>query len=365
MSLCGAEALDVEEVDSRWLNRFRTRAVSDRIPISGMIELTRRCNLRCRHCYQQADRDGELPGKAAVRIIREAAQAGTLFVTITGGEPLLHPDFDLVYRECREAGIVTGVFTNGTVLNQGHIRLFQRYPPRMVEISIYGADAITHDALTGLRGAFHRTLEAVRALVGAGINAGLKTVILNCNLGQVDAMRELAGRLGVPFRVDPLVFGVGGDAGEKMRRLRADPGAAVKAELASEAHRQEWQRYAWREGDYRGGDRLYNCGAGVTGFFITASGWLAPCAMATHRAVPLYGRNFAEAWAEVGTICKQKVSEAYKCRGCDLRPWCNSCPALAWLEVGDEQAPVLYACELARARRDLLAAGSHVRLGIG
>jgi MoaA/NifB/PqqE/SkfB family radical SAM enzyme len=91
-----------------------------RIPLSGMFELTERCNLNCVHCYvnqpasSRVARARELTTDQVKRILDQAADAGCLFLTLTGGEPLLRPDFIEIYLHARKRGILASIFTNGT-----------------------------------------------------------------------------------------------------------------------------------------------------------------------------------------------------------------------------------------------------------
>ena len=97
-----------------WLDPFYKevweKAFADAIPISGTFELTCRCNFQCRMCYVHLQPDriseygGELSAKEWLRIAKEAKEAGTVWLCITGGEPLLHPEFETIYRELSQMG---------------------------------------------------------------------------------------------------------------------------------------------------------------------------------------------------------------------------------------------------------------------
>ncbi|HIE10488.1 MAG TPA: radical SAM protein, partial [Kiritimatiellae bacterium] len=330
----------------QWMDGFRRSAARLRIPVSGMMELTRRCNLECIHCYQQGQRQEELPTDLALTTIHELGEAGTLFLTLTGGEPLLHPDFGTIYLAARKRGMLVSVFTNGTLVTTEHFGLWRRFPPRLVEVSLYGAAAETHDAITGQEGSFECAMATIKKLLECGISVGLKTVILRRNLGEVAALGRRASALGVPFRVDPLVFAY--HQGGGVSRLRAAAREAVGVELADRDRRRQWRIHAARAAT-NGPRRLYRCGAGLTGFFIDARGRLAPCALAVHRAVALKDGGFPAAWRQLQGMQRIPSPADYACDGCSWEPWCSGCPALSWCELGDETQPVPYACQIARA----------------
>ena len=183
----------VQNATREWTEAFRARAARTRTPVSATLELTRRCNLRCVHCYlgDQAEqhrlKDRELAAAAMKAAVSEWAQAGCLYLTLTGGEPLLRPDFPEIYRHARERGLVVTVFTNGTLVTEEIAGLFREFPPRKVEISLYGATAATHDGVTGVPGSHARAWAGIRRLQGAGVRVALKTVLMKSNLAEREA----------------------------------------------------------------------------------------------------------------------------------------------------------------------------------
>ena len=127
-----------------WLDPFYKnvweKAYADGIPISGTFELTPRCNFRCPMCYvrltseETARRGGELPVEEWLRLAEEAKEAGTTWLCITGGEPLLYPDFEELYRELAEMGFFITLQTNGYLLAKEKFqRLFDELPPQEYE----------------------------------------------------------------------------------------------------------------------------------------------------------------------------------------------------------------------------------------
>ena len=115
-----------------------------RTPISFDIEITARCNMNCAHCYinlPAGDHEAqtkELAVEEILRIAREAVGMGAVWCLITGGEPLLREDFPEIYMGLKRLGLLVSVFTNATLINEEHIALFKKYPPRDIEITVYG-----------------------------------------------------------------------------------------------------------------------------------------------------------------------------------------------------------------------------------
>jgi MoaA/NifB/PqqE/SkfB family radical SAM enzyme len=120
------------DIVSKWLE--------NRVPLSGSIELDLRCNLRCLHCY----RDGEWPKgildtEEVKSVLDQLAEAGTLWLLLTGGEIFLRPDFFEIYDHARKLGLLVTLFTNGTMITEKIADRLQKDPPDAVEISPMGS----------------------------------------------------------------------------------------------------------------------------------------------------------------------------------------------------------------------------------
>src|SRR5258708_5136124 len=131
----------MEPVDSAWAEQFQIRVASDRVPLSGLLELTSRCNLRCVHCYlgpqdvYWAKREQELSTAQVLSIIDQITAAGCLYLGITGGDPMVRPDFPVIYTRARQNGLLVTVLCNGILVRDSVVELFKKYPPSCVEIS--------------------------------------------------------------------------------------------------------------------------------------------------------------------------------------------------------------------------------------
>ena len=115
-----------------------------RSAISFEIEITARCNNNCRHCYinlpadDKVAKENELSFEEIKEITDEAVSLGALWCLITGGEPLLREDFFDIYLYFKRKGLLVSLFTNATLITDEHVRLFKKYPPRDIEVSVYG-----------------------------------------------------------------------------------------------------------------------------------------------------------------------------------------------------------------------------------
>jgi radical SAM protein with 4Fe4S-binding SPASM domain len=349
-----------------WSLGFQQRLVTRRVPFSGMLELTGRCNLRCAHCYlgsqpeQWARREEELSTERWQGIIDEVATAGCLYLTFTGGEPMLRGDFSQLYRHARRRGIVVGVMCNGTLVTDEVVRLFRDSPPVAIEISLYGATQKTYEAVTGRAGSFTRCLDGVRRLLDAELPVKLKTVLLTTNRDEIAQMRGVAESLGVSFRIDGAVFPCLPDQDPAPLSLRVPVEEGVRRELSDPGTVERWHEYLDRAATSppaSPANRLYRCGAALTDFFIDAQGRVSPCLMTTQYRYPLAGRSFSSLWeGELLEVRRKRPSQGYACSSCEMAVVCGACPGLNFQENGEEEEPSRYVCETTRRRWNVLCA---------
>lgn len=222
-----------------WTLGFRKRAHRNRIPISATLELTSRCNLRCQHCYlgnqdEQHARHAQERDTVAVKAsLKEWADAGCLYLLITGGDPMMREDFAEIYRFACELGLLVTVFCDGILVDQTIIELFEEFPPRKVEISIYGATAGTYEEVTRVPRSHAEAWEGINLLCDNGIRVGLKTVLLSINEHELDEMEAQAKERGLPFRYDAAVFPCLPVNSNEPLDLRVAPEKVVEHDLAT------------------------------------------------------------------------------------------------------------------------------------
>ena len=341
---------------AEFLEFMGRKAIEERIPLSGTLDLTHRCNLNCVHCYlgdkaaAQRRRTMELSARRWNALLDELAGAGCLYLLLSGGEPLLRADFHDIYAHAKKLGMLVSVFSNATTLNDAHLALFRDLPPEAVEISLYGASETSYERITGQRGAFSRCLKGIEALLGAGVRVRLKTVLMNQNRSDLPELRRLAREFGVDFRFDAAIFS-GLDGQPLPEGIRIDPRDAVALEMEDDQRRRQWRRYHRRMHDEPVSDLLYRCGAGETNFYVDPYGVLTPCLMVPEPRYDLRTGPFAEGWyGVIAEIRNQRADAGFVCGSCEKRHLCEVCPAFFRIETGSEQIRSDYICRLGHYR---------------
>lgn len=342
--------------NAEYLASFRAKVARLRVPISGMLELTSRCNLQCVHCYlgpqatQRQARDREMTTAQAIAIIDEMTTAGCLNLVITGGDPMMRKDFPEIYRHAKESGLLVTVFCDGVLVTERILALFDELPPHAVEVSLYGATAATYESITRVKGSHAKCLRGIRRLIEHRIRVSLKTVLMTLNRHEFEEMEALARDLGVSFRFDAAIFPCLPNGDKAPLDLRVTPEEAVAKEMANADRARHWKEYYEQRADLPVPDKLYNCGAGLTGFYIDPFGSLSPCLMTTKYKRSLLGSSFLDGWRGIAPIRNKKPRAGYTCNSCEMRMACTTCPAFSDLETGAEDVKSEYVCATTRLR---------------
>ena len=162
-----------------------------RFPLAAEFEITDRCNLGCVHCFinqpagSTAHIQHELSTGEIKEILDQIADSGCLHLLLTGGEPLLRPDFSDIYLHARQRGMLVMLFTNATLMTPAVIETLKQAPPILVEVSLYGATQETYEAVTRMPGSWERFNNGIKLLLESGLPLALKSVILQKNKAEL------------------------------------------------------------------------------------------------------------------------------------------------------------------------------------
>ncbi|HUT71650.1 MAG TPA: radical SAM protein [Desulfatiglandales bacterium] len=357
----------IPEIDiaSYW-QRLINNEGAQRIPLSGTVELTFRCNNRCVHCYVNkridapGEKERELSCTHVCRILDDLAEEGCLWLLLTGGEPLVREDFRDIYLYAKKKGFLITLFTNGTLITPSLADFFEEFPPRSVEITLYGITERTYEQVTRSPGSYGRCRKGIDLLMERGLPLKLKTVILTVNRHEFLAIKEFVEGLGLEFRFDALINGrVNGR--RNVAKLRIPPHEVVELDMTDPRRGPDFARLCERmSGVRQDPDLLFRCGAGVSSFQIDPYGRLMLCTIARNPSYDLRRGSFRKGWHDfLPRIREQKLKIRNKCADCDLRFICNQCPGWSQLEYGDQEMPLDYLCQVAHLRAEAYEIGTH------
>jgi len=339
-------------------------------PFMVVWDFTHRCNLRCSHCYQDAQKalPHELDTGEAKRLVEELASAGVVIIALSGGEPLMRKDFFEVAAHARENDIYVALATNGTLITPEMAAKIRDAGIDYVEISVDGRDAESHDAVRGIPGAFDRTIAGIRNCVAEGFYTCMATTVTRTNYDQVPDIYDLASELGVnrlmSFNFIPTGRGVemaSQDISPEQRRdlmrylmartrngtgpeaLATAPQIAPVA-LADEAGVPVGHFYAGEEMEGRArllADFIGGCGAGRLYCSIEPQGDIQPCVFLPITVGNVRDAPFLEIWhsSEVLQGLRDRSRLSGACADCSNKYICGGCRARGWAYFGDIHAP--------------------------
>lgn len=324
--ICADDAIFVPPGEHAVLSYLQGQAYARTVPLNVTLELTLRCNIRCLHCYN-FDRDtrgpacgsgGQEPAPELSldeihRLLGELREAGTLFLSLTGGEVLSAPHLFPVMDRARDLGFAVQLLSNGTLLRPGVAGRLANYRNLLgVSVSLYGATPEVHDGTTQVRGSWQRTLDGVDRLRAQNVAVRLKLIVMRPNAHEVGAMRALAAARGLPTLIDLNITGRhDGTDGSLALRCTDQQIAALYAGALADLAPQ-----APREID----EATFPCNCARGNCAISARGDVQPCISVPWAAGNVREQPFAEIWR--GSPVFQQI------RGLKMAdyPGCGPCP---------------------------------------
>ncbi|MBP3704567.1 MAG: radical SAM protein, partial [Clostridia bacterium] len=287
-----------------------------------------------------------------------------LYLLLTGGEPLLWPDFWTLYDELIDMGFLVSINTNGSLIDEKAIAHFTAKPPQRINITLYGASDETYRNLCGQDHVFTKVDHAIRGLLEAGI-----TVKINCSLTPENAadldwivdyakargtMVTVATYMFPPVRRDPTQIGVNErftpeeSAQYLMRYLERDRGPEAYQRYVRSILDGYVEPPGLDEGCIDPLDGKIRCRAGKSSVWITWDGWITPCGMVPEPKADLAGMRFPDAWSAL-TEMTAALRLSGVCDKCPNMNICHPCAAIAYAETGSSSGVPTYMCHATRA----------------
>ena len=362
----------VEELNSNE-KILALRAAAIHVPLAGTFELIPACNMNCRMCYIRTtpnvmkSQGPMLTAKEWIEIASEAREKGLLYLLLTGGEPFLYPEFEQLYSWLGESGIVVMLNTNGTLLTEERADLLLKYPPRKVNISLYGASEETYGEVCRCPEGFQKTLHAIRLLKKRNIPVKLNSSLTPLNCHDLEGMHRIADQLEVPLQITPYMFPpVRKNGIDTMGFIRFAPEEAAqmvienaKISLRSPGLYHEWiksklnEYEKYKKNPYIDRKCGFSCFASKNNFWINWKGEMLPFGMLNINGMKVLEQGFSECWEKIGELGKN-IHNPEKCCACDMRPLCNVCSASSMAETSSWDKSPEYLCRMTEAFMQIL-----------
>ena len=290
------------------------------VPSLRYLELliTDQCNLRCRHCYIGEPARRELSLHEIRSVLDEFEEMQGLRVLISGGEPLMHSEFERLNEYLRHYPLRTVLLTNGLLLTDKRLH---NLSVDEIQVSIDGIGH-SHEAIRG-RDTYKRTVDAMKRAIEKGFQVSVSTMVHPGNLEQFEEMERLFRSLGVKeWTVDVPCM-----SGRMTEELLLPPEVAGR-----------YLRYGYG-GGFHGGAEGYGCGVHLVS--VLPDGSVAKCAFYADRPVGHISEGLESCWKKVAPI---KIDELDECKACPFVTDCRGgCRYRAEL-LGSPEGRDIYKC---------------------
>jgi AdoMet-dependent heme synthase len=315
-------------------NQMMGRTWDENRLFSVLIELTYRCNLDCFFCYNDLGLRGKpLAFEQYDALLRDLASMDVLNVALSGGEPLAHPDFFRIGARARELGFVVRVKSNGHAL-RGDLarRLRDEVDPFVIEVSLHGATAATHDRQTRVPGSFVRLIENLHEMIDLGLRVKINSTLTIWNEGETAEMYALADSLGLPLRFDLQVSPR--DDGDRTPLNVAPTDEGIRALMRVEDELRS-KLPEMPEPAPASAPSAKHCGAGSAAIAVDPYGNVYPCVQWRRAVANLHERAMPDIWADAFGGIRSEAEEAKRVVSAHPNgPLLNFCPGLAEVLTG-------------------------------
>lgn len=338
---------------------IKNKLAMQRRPLVGVVEITPKCNCNCPHCYVKGfSSENWLSTEKFIEISEIFSENGILNVTLTGGEPLSHPDFKEIYKAFKEKGFLIDLFSNGLLIDEDFADFLAKLPPRSIDITLYGLSDEEYYKFTGVKDGFTRLCRALDLLTSRGVYFTTKMILHQGNICQLDSFNRFALKYNAPFRYN-VIIGEGNNILSDPNEIALTPEQIIAIEKNDPLRIAIFNTLAKKCSnlplDCSGCNwSQFPCGAGLEKVFIGFDGKMSPCMTLRDKGQNIFVHGFTKVWEYWGAERKKTLSEDCECISCEYMPICTPCTAEFRKTNGNNSHPIKERCELAKLRWNIL-----------
>ena len=306
-------------------------------PMMATIEVTEKCNLRCKHCYLDAscEKANMMTYHQFENLVKILKKNHVLNLELTGGEIFVNPQAYEILELALKQFAMVAILTNGTILSDKVLALLAKYKDKIIiNVSIDSTNPQVHDKFRGMKGAFEKSCYNIKRMTGEGITVRVASSIFNENMREIDKLADLAVSLGAKM----FVFNFVEDFG---RGTQMEKGDKIEESIDAAAYIQYVNGIIEKYKDIipivKGEEHILgsqNCGSAVNSIMIGADGNIRPCAL--FPKMTIFGNIFKENFEQIfkkdiyrrisqilppgeDNGCDKKCKYYANCRGCYLK----------------------------------------------
>ena len=301
---------------------------------------TNKCNLKCKHCYQDAgeNKDAELTTEEAFGLIDGIARAGFKIMIFSGGEPLTRPDIRDLVAHASGRGLRPVFGTNGTMITREAAEELKKAGAMAMGISVDSADPARHNEFRGLENAFELTLAGIENCKAAGLPFQIHTTITDWNKDEIFDIMDWTKAIGAVNHQIFFLIPVGRGKEIEDHALRVAEYETLLRRIMEKSRtlgipvKPTCAPQFLRVADQLGIRTRYTrgCLAGLDYCIVSPVGKVRPCAYMMEEAGDVREAPFDEIWANA-EVFRRLRSKAYSgaCGKCGFNDRCGGCRARA------------------------------------
>ncbi|MBN2381528.1 radical SAM protein [bacterium] len=294
-----------------------TKAWNNHILFSMVLELTNRCDLNCVFCYTNHSKKGKrLTKEKYFSLIDQGRDLGTIYLTLTGGEPTLHKDFFAIGSYAARKGYCLRIKTHGSFGDVNLIeRIKQEINPMWIDLSFHGSTAEIYEKTTQVKGSFQRFMTNLDKFTTTGARLQLLCPLTRLNFHQVKEMIDLSKQFNLPIRFDPQITPRdNGNRSSQIYALNFDE--LVQHYQTLMDYDPAMQKFTQEidSPDFESTDTIrakiiskYRCGAGVGSLTIDPFGYALPCVAWRDQIGNLWHNSLHQIWMSSSKLQKIRM----------------------------------------------------------
>lgn len=343
-------------------------AMPPRYPVNGTFELTLRCNLHCKMCMFRRENSEnaileheEMNSQQWIDMARQAAEAGTINLLITGGEPMLRKDFCEIYRGIYKQGFIITLYTNATMITEKIMQTLRECPPHRIGITLYGANNDSYKKVCGVANGFERAIEGIKQLRTLPSAIEYRMTLIKDNIGDLEEICQLVEDFGGCATNTLIVFAPVRGGCMPVQECRLSPEESVNLSIGRSVSKIEELipsslkdkvriRVKEKPNECNATETkmtLLGCDAGMDSYTITYDGKLIGCQMLGIFATDAIKSGFSDAW-EKYPFEVRLPDEPEICVQCEHKSFCKVCPAVRMAECDRLDGVPKYICDISK-----------------
>lgn len=338
-----------DQLHGDYMGALNSWAKANSVPLTANFELTPFCNFSCVMCYvhltkEEAERQGRmLSADEWLSIAAQAKEMGTLNITLTGGEPLTHPDFWYIYSELNKMGFLISILSNGFLIDESAMEKFRRYGmPYSMKLTVYGASDETYLRTCNSPDGFTRVSKAIDLIKAAGVPLKLTSTIVRENASDLQEIYRFAHEKKVMMQH---TLSVVKSARSSLNSTSASRFALSDFPEELSLEQLEQSKFPPLESPFAW------CASKGVSFWMTWHGHLQLCSFMSKPYVQ-YSGNLACDYERMLKLLDE-IKSPSKCSECEWKSFCQRCPGILCAESSDPEKTDEDLCNMAKRLHEI------------